>query len=247
MAYFYEFASLYDEFTENVEYCYRANFLLKLLSKNGIKGGILLDLACGTGSMIPYFREAGYEVIGIDNSPDMLSVASEKTGNDKDVLLLCQDMRSLDLYGTIDCAVCSLDSVNHLLTEDDVSSAFRSVSLFLRPGGIFVFDVNTLYKHRFVLSGNSFVYENDEAFLVWQNSECDEDDTVDFMLDIFLQQEDGSYSRVSEDFSERAYSAELLTKLLDETGLEVVALLGDMTGEAPREEEERIYFVVRKR
>lgn len=246
MSYFSDFASVYDEFTGNVSYPERAAYINRLLKNNGITGGILLDLACGTGSLSVLFADMGYDVIGTDSSPDMLSRAMEKN-NGRNILYLCQDMRELDLYGTVDCAVCSLDSINHLLTEDDVKAAFENVSLFMRPGGVFVFDVNTEYKHRRILSGNAFVYENDDAFLVWQNSECTDDGIVDISIDIFADSGEDTYYRTCEDFSERAYSVGSLKKLLADTGFDVLSVTGDMSSEPPGDEEERIYITARKR
>ena len=247
MAYGSEFASVYDRFTDNVEYRERANFILELLKSGGVTDGILLDVACGTGMLTQYLCKKGYDVIAADSSPDMLRFAWERLREiDPDVLLLCQDMRSLDLYGTIDAAVCSLDSINHLTEPEDVQQAFASVGLFLRPGGLFVFDVNTPYKHEQVLSGNTFVYEDEEAFLVWQNSECNENGTVEIMLDIFLTRDGETYTRACEDFAERAYPVETLTALLESTGFAVEHIFGDMTDRASVPEEERVYFVARR-
>ena len=244
MSYNSSFASVYDRFTEDVEYKARAEYIMRLLKTAGANKGILLDLACGTGSLSQYFLSAGYDIIAIDNSPDMLSEARKKLGND--ALLLCQDMRSIDLYGTVDAIVCSLDSINHLTETDYVQSCFNSVSLFTAPGGIFIFDVNTLYKHREILSGNTFVYESDDAMLVWQNSECSKNGTVDISIDIFVEQDYPDYSRYSEDFGERAYSAAELTAMAQNAGFEVLRILGDMKETTPSEKEERIYFVCRK-
>lgn len=247
MSYNNEFASVYDLFTENVDYESRAAYIISKLKKNGIKDGILLDSACGTGSFLSYFKQAGYDVIGVDISPDMLSVAREKINYDKDILLLCQDMKELDLYGTIDAAVCSLDSINHLLTKEDVLAAFQSISLFMRKNGVFVFDVNTVYKHRHVLSDNCFIYENENVFLTWQNSLCDDENRIDIMLDIFFEDEDGRYIRASEDFTERAYSVDDLCNLLDKADFDLISINGDMTELMPDSKEERIYFTAIKR
>ena len=247
MAYERGFASVYERFTDHKEYEKRAAYLLSLLKDGGVTSGILLDVACGTGTLTSLLCGKGYEIIAVDNSPDMLQIARQRLSEiDPDALVLCQDMRSLDLYGTVDAAICTLDSVNHLIETEDVAAAFASVSLFLRPGGLFLFDVNTRSKHENVLSGHTFVYEDDVAFLVWQNTECDADGCVDIMIDVFTRQEDGRYHRESEDFTERAYEPKILCELLQAAGLTIEGVYGDLTREPPKADEERIVFVCRK-
>lgn len=237
------FAEVYDKLTFNVEYEKRAEYIHSLLAENGCEKGILLDLACGTGTLSKELASYGYDMILVDSSPEMLSFARERL---PEALILCQDMTQLDLYGTINCAVCSLDSINHLLKPCDVKSAFASVSLFMEQGGVFVFDVNTVYKHEKILGNNNFVYEKDDVFCVWQNSYKRKSRTVDISLDIFTL-EDGKYQRHSESFSERAYTIEEITKWLGETGFEVKNIYNDMTSDSPDEESQRVYFTAVKR
>lgn len=237
------FAEVYDKLTFNVEYEKRAEYIYSLLAENGCEKGILLDLACGTGTLSKELASYGYDMILVDSSPEMLSFARERL---PEALILCQDMTQLDLYGTINCAVCSLDSINHLLKPCDVKSAFASVSLFMEQGGVFVFDVNTVYKHENILGNNNFVYEKDDVFCVWQNSYKRKSKTVDISLDIFTL-EDGKYQRHSESFSERAYTPQEITKWLGETGFEVKNIYNDMTSDSPDEESQRVYFTAVKR
>lgn len=249
MAYDSYFASVYDAFTFGVDYSQRADFLVSVLKDKGITEGTILDVACGTGSISLNLLERGFDVIANDISFDMLNIAREKlSGFGERVLLLCQDMCELDLYGTVDAAVCCLDSINHLLYEEDIDMAFSRISLFMRPDGIFIFDVNTEYKHQQILSDSTFVYEDDgDAFLVWQNSECDEDNVVEMYIDIFLRNKDGSYRRQSDTVTERAYSVKLLSEMLKNNGFEILDIYGDMMKDKPSIEEERIYFVARKK
>lgn len=249
MSYNNFFSSVYDTFTDSVGYAARGEYICKILKQNGICDGAVLDVACGTGSISEILLQNGYEVVATDISTEMLNIAAQKLAKYKDkALLLCQDMCELDLYGTVDAAVCCLDSINHLIDEEDVFSAFSRISLFMRPDGIFVFDVNTVHKHRDVLSDKTFVYEDDgDAFLVWQNSECDEDDIVEMYIDVFKKTSVGTYERQSETVIERAYSEELLVKLLQRSGFEVVGIYGDLKQEKPEKDEERIYFVARKK
>lgn len=247
MAYFEAFASVYDIFTEGVDYKTRAEYILSLLRNNGIENGTLLDLACGTGSLTVEFCKKGFETIAVDLSEDMLLSAREKLESFGDkALILCQDMRQLDLFGTVNAAVCSLDSINHLDNIDDVRTVFQKVSLFTEPGGVFVFDVNTLYKHNCILADNTFVYESEDAFLVWQNSLQEDGRSVDIMLDIFTQNENGLYERESEDFTETAYSEEEITAALLQAGFTDIEVFDDLSFDKPSETSQRVYFTAKK-
>lgn len=240
------FAEYYDSLTSNVSYDETAKYVADILSENGIKKGILLDLACGTGTMSVQMAKRGYEVIGIDNSPEMLSEAREKAYEaEEDILFLCQDMCDIDLYGTVECTICLLDSLNHLESEEELLSAFKGVSLFTVPGGLFIFDVNTQYKHKYVLGNNTFVYDNDDVYCVWQNEYDDESKTVEIFLD-FFEEENGLYRRSSEYFTECAFSDETIRRLLKEAGFSDVKAYGELSRHAPSETEERIFYVARK-
>ena len=232
------FAHVYDALTFNVEYEKRAEYIYSLLKKNGCEKGILLDLACGTGSLSSLIAKKGYDMILADSSPEMLGFARERL---PEALVLCQDMTELDLYGTINGAVCSLDGINHLLKPADVKKAFSAVSLFTEKGGAFVFDVNTPYKHENVLGNNTFVYETDGVYLVWQNSYRRKSRTVDINLDIFTE-ENGVYIRNSESFAERAYNIDDICKWLIESGFSVTGVYDDMTFDPPKENSQRVYI-----
>lgn len=240
------FAEYYDSLTSNVSYDETTKYVADILDENGIKKGILLDLACGTGTMSVQMAKRGYEVIGIDNSPEMLSEAREKAYEAKeDILFLCQDMCNIDLYGTVECTICLLDSLNHLESEEELQAAFEGVSLFTVPGGLFIFDVNTQYKHKYVLGNNTFVYDNDDVYCVWQNEYDDESKTVEIFLD-FFEEENGLYRRSSEYFTECAFSDEIIRRLLKEAGFSNVKAYGELSRNAPSETEERIFYVARK-
>ena len=240
------FAEYYDSLTSNVDYRKTAEYVSDILSENGINKGILLDLACGTGTMSLIMAQKGYDVIGVDNSPEMLGEARGKALEvGEDILFLCQDMCSIDLYGTVDCTVCLLDSLNHLESKEELLEAFKRVSLFTVPGGLFVFDVNTEYKHKYVLGDNTFVYDNDDVYCVWQNEYDDESKTVEIFLD-FFQEENGLYRRSSEYFAERAFSDSDIKNLLSEAGFTDIKAYGELRKTAPSDTEERVFYVARK-
>jgi len=242
------FARYYDRLTGNISYEQRADYFDGIIKDFGAPGPILLDLACGTGSLSLAFAAKGYDVIGVDASPEMLSVAMEKkVEQEQDVLFLCQDMCKLDLYGTVDVTVCALDSLNHLPRKEQVQAAFRGVSLFTAPGGLFVFDVNSPYKQRRVLGNNTFVYDCDEVYCVWQNSYDPARDRVHIGLDFFeYDPAEDCYFRQSEDFWEHTYEPAWLQEQLERSGFELLALYADDSRQPPAEQSQRLIFVARK-
>ena len=238
------FSKYYDMLMADADYPARAEYYHKLLCEGGADSGILLDLGCGTGEMSLLFDSFGYEVIGVDSSVEMLNIAREKTAG-RDILLLNQPMEELDLYGTVDCAVSALDSINHLDGADAVKEAFAKVSLFMVPGGIFVFDVNTVYKHREILADNSFITETDDLFCAWQNS-LNDDDSVDISLD-FFEKDGGKYTRNSEYFTEYAYEIDEIKRMLEEAGFDIAGVYDDMSFSPVKADSERAVFAARKR
>ncbi|MBP3441352.1 MAG: class I SAM-dependent methyltransferase [Clostridia bacterium] len=239
------FAEVYDRLTGNIEYSKRAEFIRTLLTRYGIADdAIVLDLACGTGSLTVELAKYGYDMIGVDSSPMMLSQAQEKMyDNELSMLFLCQDMTELDLYGTIDAAVCTLDSLNHLEKPDDIRDTIDKVGLFMNHGGIFVFDVNTIYKHREILGNNTFVYDCDDVYCVWQNQLCD-DDSVEISLDIF-EYDDGAYFRESESFKEIACPIDMYKKWLCDAEFGIIDIYDEMTSNKLCDTTQRAVFVAR--
>lgn len=239
------FASYYDALTGDVQYREWAAYLHRLLVRFGMDAGTLLDLACGTGSMTLEMARFGYEMIGVDASAEMLCVSQQKTLEAGcDVLFLCQKMQQLDLYGTVRGTICTLDSLNHLTRPEDVRETIRRVSMFTEPGGVFVFDVNTLYKHREILANNTFVRETENVFCVWQN-ELLEPDTVQITLDFFERDED-AYFREREQFCERAYDVAWLQTILTENGFSVEGVFAEGTLDGPQEDTQRIVLAAIK-
>ena len=240
------FAEFYDRLTGNVHYKERADYLLGICEKFGHETGITLDLACGTGTLTLELKRRGVDVYGIDGSQEMLSEASMKAFEEElDVLFLCQKMQSIDLYGTIDTCFCTQDSINHMVKKEDVEKTFGRVSLFMNKGGLFVFDVNTVYKHREVLKDNVFVFDTEEVYCVWQNTPID-DYVEEISLDFFIPDPQGRFIRERECFRERAYETAEIEEMLQNAGFKVEAIFGDMTFETPEPNEQRLYFVARK-
>lgn len=242
------FAEFYDKLTKNVCYKELADYIISIGSKYKHEFGLTLDLACGTGELTIELAKRGIDILGVDLSIDMLSKAQYKAQlNDLNILFLCQDMRKLDLFGTVDTVICSLDSINHLIKESDIQDCFNRVSLFLNPGGYFIFDVNTLYKHRNILANNTFVYDVDDVYCVWQNQLLEDTNCVQINLDFFEKQEKSPlYSRSSEEFLERAYSSKRIEEIINASGMEVVDCFDNFTFNEPQETSQRLVYIVKK-
>lgn len=240
------FAQYYDILTGNISYPRRASYFDSLIRQFGGKKGILLDLGCGTGSLSEEMARLDYDVIGIDNSCEMLNVALDKKyESGLPIQYLQQDMTELDMFGTIDVTLCALDSLNHLQGWDAVKKTFARISLFSEPGGLFIFDVNTPYKHRAVLGNNTFVYDMEEVYCVWQNRYEEKDCRVTIDLDFFECQGD-VYRRYEDSFAETAYEAEKLDQALADAGFEILQHYELDTVDLPGEESEKIVFIARK-
>lgn len=241
------FAEFYDGLTENVDYTAKADYLCEVFRRCNHSTGYVLDLACGTGTLTVELKKRGLDIYGIDSSYEMLAEANQKANDEElDILFVCQKMQSLELFGTINTCVCTLDSINHLNGRNQVQKTFDRVSLFMEKDGLFVFDVNTLYKHREVLGNNTFVYDTDKVYCVWQNTYRKPDESVQIDLDFFIP-EGKAYVRCCESFREFAYSTEDLTAMLDKSGFDVIGCYRDMTFDEPESDTQRITFVAKKR
>lgn len=242
-----EFADYFDFLNGDAQYNKRTKYMLELFDKFGSRPQILLDLACGTGEFSVLFAKKGLDVIAVDCSENMLSVARNKAQKAKqDILFLCQRAEELDLYGTVGGAVCCFDSINHIVESKTLQKAFKRVSLFLEPDGLFIFDVNTVYKHKTVLGGNTFVYDEDGVYFVWNNEYKENKHLININLDIFQNIGNDEYKRIRQNIVERAYTVEELENMLKQAGLCVLAVYDDMTHNAPNDESQRLYFVTKK-
>lgn len=225
----------------------RAEYLLALLQRFcPEKPRTLLDLACGSGRVTRELALRGLDMVGVDLSEEMLMLARERcAGIAPEVLLLCQDMREVDLNDTVDAAVCVLDGMSHLCRTEDIAAVLQRLRLFVAPGGCFVFDVNTPYKHREVLGDRDFVWEEPGLLCLWRNTYRPKTGEVLMQLDFLEELEDGTYLRQSDEVRERAYALSTWKKLLAENGWECAAVYGDGTFEPPAEDEQRWVIVAK--
>ena len=208
---------------------------------------LVLDLGCGTGTITELLYEKGYDVIGVDSSEEMLQIAMDKKfETQSDILYLCQDMRELDLYSTVGTVVSVCDSLNYLLMDEDVIETFRLVNNYLFPGGIFIFDFNTIYKYEEVIGDTTIAENREDCSFIWENFYSCEDHINEYDVTVFERQEDDLYRKFTETHYQRGYSLDEMKAFLEKAGLTFMTAMDEKTHEAPTETSERIYVVARE-
>ena len=240
-------ASSYDGLTRDIPYEKYLRFFKKLLHRYGVKAKTVLDLACGTGSLSVLLARSGFQVLGADRSEDMLTVAAEKAMEleENRPFFIAQPMQRLRLPQPVDACVCALDSINYVTKPQDVQKAFQRVFESLRPGGLFVFDINTPCKLE-GLDAQVFLDETEDSYCVWRAEFDRRHQLCRYGMDLFQQRPDGAWERSFEEHVERAYTPQELTGWLTEAGFSQVEQFGDLRLEAPEEHEQRIFFAAKK-
>ena len=250
-------AKVYDSINRDVDYKSWADFFEKCVSRyQTIEPGILLDLACGTGRMSEELTRRGYDVIGLDSSGEMLTLAQKRKekGHLDKLLLLQQDMRDFELYGTVQSVLCCLGSLNYLTSTRDLNLCLDRIRNYLEPGGILLFDVDTPYKFQKVYRDRSYLFEGElpdgkEYVCTWQSDFRPGSGLCRFYLNYFFSREDGTYVREEETQTEKCYSEKVLRKALEENRLECLGFFTDFsfreTGDDPQAE--RWYIVARRK
>lgn len=235
-------AGSYDALMADGAYGRRAAFLERRLRKSPIPVETVLDLACGTGTIACLLARRGYEVLAADGSGEMLTQAAAKAeGLDRPPLFLQQPMPRLRLARPVDAVVSTLDSLNYLTAERDLQETFRRVRRWLKPGGLFLFDVNTPYKLR-RMDEQLCMDETEEAVCVWRTFFSEKKRICTYQVDLFRLRPDGAWDRSFEEHRERAWSEEELRKCLGEAGFSSVELTGDLTDKPPKPDEDRWQF-----
>ena len=253
-------AWIYDRLNREIDYEQWADFVEECFHRHSkIPVELMLDLACGTGRMTTVLHRRGYDMIGIDGSSDMLNEAFLRSEN-MDILYLQQDMRDFELYGTVSAVTCCLDSMNYLVDDGDLVRAIRNIRLYLEPGGLFLFDMNTPYKFEHIYGSEAYIFDDElpaettedgetlppvPVYCGWQNSYDKETKRCDFLLSIFLSWADGKYTRYDEEQQERCYTHDEVKQALEENGFELLGTYGDYSFGEVNEKTERWYFVAR--
>lgn len=241
------FAQFYDTLTDNVDYEAIAQLVHGLVQQHADYKESILDLACGTGALCERLAQLDYYVVGVDNSPEMLEVAQQRLDcSELSVDLLLQDITEFELYGAADCTLCLLDSFNHLKDKQQLQKAFERVGMFTCDGGLFVFDLNTEYKHRNVLANNAFNFDKDDFFCAWQNELSDNGD-VHIYLDFFKKEKDGRYSRFSDDFTEILFDDSFIESELAKNGFELIGKFDDFSLKPVKPDSQRVLWVCKKK
>lgn len=242
------FAQVYDMFMNDVPYGEWADYVQGLLSEHGIKDGLVLELGCGTGSLTELLSSRGYDMIGVDNSADMLEIAMDKKAESgQDILYLLQDMREFELYGTVRAVISICDSMNYITEEEDLLTVFKLVNNYLDPGGVFIFDLNTLYKYREIMGECTIAENREDGSFIWDNYFDEENDMNEYDLTLFIPEGDGGlFRKYEETHYQRGYELETIKALLKEAGLIFVDAYDAFTKEPPREDSERIYVIARE-
>ena len=252
-------AAYYDVLQEDIDPEAWSSFTDELISKfctaegDGSDGSkILCDLGCGNGRLDVLFAKMGYDVIGIDSSFEMLQTARE-TCADEDLsaekaLFLNQDITEYELFGTADVFVSLLDTVNHILEADDIAKIFKSFANYMAPGGVFIFDAGTQKHFEQTLGTNVFYQDYEDFTLLWDNDYDAEQGLSTSAMTLFYSEDGGeTYGRVDGEIVERYYPQVLFAHLGEKYGMEMVAVLGELSYEAPTPDDERMFFVFRKK
>ena len=225
------------------EWC---SYVTGLLREQGVERGLVLDLGCGTGSLTGLLAEAGYDMIGIDNSGEMLQMAMNKrAASGQDILYLLQDMREFELYGTVRAVVSICDSMNYMMEYRDLVQVFRLVNNYLDPRGVFIFDLNTEYKYRELLADNTFAEAREESSFIWDNFYDESSGINEYDLTLFIR-EGQLYRKYEETHFQKAYSLDEVKRAALEAGMEFVAAYDACTRNPVREDSERIYVIMRE-
>ena len=257
-----DFAGVYDTFMDDTPYQEWADFLAQLIEKYGIskpvrdkEQGILdsernlvLDLGCGTGTLTELLYQKGYDMIGVDLSQEMLNIALEKKEKSgSEILYLCQDMRELDLFSTVGTVISACDCVNYLLEDDEVTETFELVDNYLYPGGLFLFDFNTVYKYEQVIGDATIAENRDDCSFIWENYYHEKERVNEYDLTIFVKdKKEELFRRFTETHFQRGYTLEEMKGFVKKAGMEFVLALDADTHEEPVKTSERIYVLARE-
>lgn len=235
-------SAFYDQMV-GADYQQIHEFLCKKISKYNPDGKLLVDLGCGSGTLSVLLAQSGFDVIGIDNSDAMLAQAIEKSTG-RQILWLQQDMEELDLYGTVDIIVCTLDGFNYLSDEESLQTVIDRCHLFLNPNGLLIFDVNTKHKYENTLRDQCFVYDTPDAYCVWE-TEIEEDD-IFYDLTFFVRQSDGRYTKQIETQQQHYFSPEMIQDCLKHAGFICREITAGYKQVVPKAEDQRLLFIAQK-
>ncbi|MCR5143714.1 MAG: class I SAM-dependent methyltransferase [Lachnospiraceae bacterium] len=251
MASYESFAEVYDMYMDNVDYEQWCQNLIQVLNQYQIDDGLVAELGCGTGKMTRALRNHGFDMIGIDNSYDMLGIAMSE--DMQDILYLCQDMREFELYGTVRAVVSVCDSMNYIVGIEDLTQVISLANNYLDPKGIFIFDMNTIYKYEHILADNTFAENRDEGSFIWENEYDKNSQINEYDLTLYIADEENDdasdtfYQRYEEQHIQRAYTIEEIKQAVAAGGMVMLDILDVDTMDKPTDTTERIYVIAQER
>lgn len=242
-----DFARIYDELMDETPYMEWCRWIVSRLWENGIRDGLVLDLGCGTGNLTELLYTAGYDMIGVDASADMLEQAVRKKEEANiDVLYLMQEMEAFELYGTVRAVVCCCDCINYLTEPEALLRCFKLVNNYLDPGGLFLFDFNTVHKYRDEI-GDAVIAENrEDCSFIWENTYDEDSRMNEYDLTLFMREADGRYGKHTETHIQRGYELAEIKELLERAGLRFEGAFDDYTEKEPDEKSGRIVVCARE-
>ena len=260
MEMYQDFAAVYDKFMDNTPYEQWAERLDGLIAKYGVsrperdaegildsERNLVVDLGCGTGTLTELMYRKGYDMIGVDLSEAMLNLAmAKKEESGSEILYLQQDMRRLELYSTVGTVFSLCDSLNYILEEEELAEVFSLVNNYLFPGGLFIFDFNTVHKYREIIGESTIAENREDCSFIWENFYDPEEEINEYDLTVFVREEGESFRRFTETHLQRGYTVAQMTRLVEEAGMAVVEIRDADTGEAVTEESQRVYVVARE-
>lgn len=242
-----ELAKVYDLFMQETPYSTWVEYIESIFKKYNLSPNLILELGCGTGNITSLMQDKGYDMIGVDISEDMLAEAKEKAQQKKqDILFLNQDMCEFELFGTVDSCICICDSLNYILEIEDILKTFKLVNNYLNPKGLFIFDLNTEYKFKNILSDNSFSATENNAAYIWENYYYEDEMINEYYTNIFIKDNNGQYSRHEEYHYQKAYKKETIIELLKKAGLEILGIYDSFSFNKPKHDSERIIFIAQE-
>lgn len=212
---------------------------------------LIVELGCGTGSFTEEMAKLGYDMVGIDNSGDMLGIARQKMEKaGLDIMYLEQDMCELDLFCTAGTIVSVCDSINYLIEDEQVRKAFTKVNNYLYPGGLFLFDFNTLHKYRDVIGDVTIAENREDCSFIWENFFDVDTNINEYDLTLFVRKDtDGAeelFERSIETHLQRGYTLDEMKAFIEQAGMTFITAIDADTHEEPTEDSERIYVLARE-
>lgn len=243
------FACIYDEAMDNIPYERWGEDIHEYLVSQGISQGNVCELGCGTGNMTEIMAGYGYQMTGMDIAPDMLQKAMEKRSEKGlDICYVMQDMQELELPEPMDAILSVCDSMNYILEEDGLLKVFQGVAKYLKPDGIFLFDMKTEYCYREIMGAQTMVEHTENATYLWENYYYEEEHINEYALTIFQREPDSELYRKTEEYHEqRAYEVRTIVERMEQAGLTDIQVYGNRLGVEQKEKQERMYFVAKGR